>query len=166
MGFLGRKKSVKAQTGAADTLITQNTKITGDIHFSGVLYVDGHIKGNIFADEHQDALVTVGLNGHIEGDVHSPHVVIYGRVDGNVSATDHVELDEKACVTGDLSYKLIQMAMGAEVNGKLVKLGEEEILAITHQQETLEPAKQDSKSQKKAKKDAVDPSSDAEPQPH
>ncbi len=162
MGFLSKKKSVRAQTGAADTLITQNTKITGDIHFSGVLYVDGHIKGNIFADEHQDALVTVGLNGHIEGDVHSPHVVIYGRVDGNVSATDHVELDEKACVTGDLSYKLIQMAMGAEVNGKLVKLGEEEILAITHQQEATP---QDSKTQKKGKKGAADSTADAEPQP-
>jgi len=131
--MFGKKKSVKARTGAADTLITQSTKITGDIHFSGVLYVDGHINGNIIADELKEALVTVGLNGHIEGDVLSPHVIVYGRVDGNVKATEHVELNEQACITGDVNYKLIQMAMGAEVNGKLLKLGEEEILAITHQ---------------------------------
>jgi cytoskeletal protein CcmA (bactofilin family) len=127
-----KKKAVKAKSGAADTLITQNTKIVGNISFSGVLYVDGHIHGNIEANDTKDALVTVGLNGHIEGDVHSPHVVIFGEVEGDVRATEHIELKDKACVKGDVSYKLIEMAMGAEVNGKLLKLAEEEILAITH----------------------------------
>ncbi|WP_144393139.1 bactofilin family protein [Pleionea sediminis] len=114
------KSRVRPKAGAADTLITRDTKITGDIQFKGVLYIDGYVKGNIQSEEPEMSLLTIGKHGVIEGQVDVPHVIILGRVKGDVYATEHVELESSAHIDGDVYYKLIEMAMGAEVNGKMV----------------------------------------------
>ena len=49
-----------------------------------------------------------------------PHVVLNGTVKGDVRATERVELGPKARVIGNVQYKLIEMSIGAEVNGKLI----------------------------------------------
>ena len=49
-----------------------------------------------------------------------PHVVLNGTVKGDVRATQRVELGPKARVIGNVQYKLIEMSIGAEVNGKLI----------------------------------------------
>jgi len=120
--MLGRKKkqSPRAKAGAADTLISKEAKINGDINFTGVLYVDGFVKGNITADELENSLLTIGQNGHVEGEINVPHILIFGRVSGDVHALEHVELMSDARVEGNVYYKLIEMAMGAEVNGQMV----------------------------------------------
>jgi len=120
--MLGRKKkqSPRAKAGAADTLISQETKISGNINFTGVLYVDGFIKGDIIADEHENSLLTIGQNGYVEGEIHVPHILVFGRVKGDVHALEHVELMSNARIEGNVYYKLIEMAMGAEVNGQML----------------------------------------------
>lgn len=115
-----KKKSPKAKAGAADTLICRATKIIGDLQFSGVLYVDGHVKGNINAEEMENSLLTIGQNGCVEGEINVPHIIVLGRVSGDVHAFEHIELMSDAHIEGNVYYKLIEMAMGAEVNGKLV----------------------------------------------
>jgi cytoskeletal protein CcmA (bactofilin family) len=59
-------------------------------------------------------------HGRIEGEVNVPYVVLNGEVRGDVHSSAHVELLSKAQVTGNVYYNLIEMAIGAEVNGKLV----------------------------------------------
>jgi cytoskeletal protein CcmA (bactofilin family) len=49
-----------------------------------------------------------------------PHVFLNGTVKGDVRATERIELGPKARVIGNVQYKLIEMAIGAEVNGKLI----------------------------------------------
>ena len=49
-----------------------------------------------------------------------PHVVLNGTVKGDVRATQRVELGPKARVIGNVQYQLIEMSIGAEVNGKLI----------------------------------------------
>lgn len=124
MFSFSKKSSPRAKAGAADTLISKETKINGDIHFSGVLYVDGYIKGDVIADDLQDSLLTIGQNGHIEGEVKVPHIMILGQVAGDVYALEHVELMASAKIDGNVYYKLIEMAMGAEVNGQMVHRGD------------------------------------------
>jgi len=116
-----KKSKAKPKSGAADTLITLDTKITGDVEFSGVLFVDGHIKGNITAQEGNHSLLTIGSEGHIEGEVTVPQVVIYGYVKGDVHTSEHLNLQKESCVEGDVFYNLLEMSMGASVNGQLVK---------------------------------------------
>lgn len=120
--FGGKNKKTKsptAKSGAADTLISKEANIIGDINFSGVLHVDGCIKGDIVADESNSSLLTIGQTGSIEGEVRAPHIVIFGHVKGDVHALEHVELMSDARIEGNVHYKLIEMAMGAEVNGQM-----------------------------------------------
>jgi cytoskeletal protein CcmA (bactofilin family) len=115
-----KTKDVKiVKGGSVDTLITGKTTITGDIQFSGVLFLDGTIKGNVKSDDDK-ALLTVGPNGLIEGEVHVPNVVIQGKVSGDVYARAHASLAASAHIEGSVYYHLIEMMMGAEVNGRLV----------------------------------------------
>jgi len=58
--------------------------------------------------------------GHIKGSVKASNVMVNGRIDGNVLASHKVELYEKSRINGDLHYNLLEMAVGAGVNGKLV----------------------------------------------
>ncbi len=56
----------------------------------------------------------------VEGSVSVPHVVLNGTVKGDVSARERVELGTTARVIGNVYYNLIEMAIGAEINGKLI----------------------------------------------
>ena len=127
-----KKKSPKAKAGAADTLICKQTKISGDINFTGVLYVDGHVKGDIAAEEVENSLLTIGTNGYVEGQINVPHIMILGRVKGDVHALEHVELMADSRVEGNVYYKLIEMAMGAEVNGQMLHTVEKQKLLGHH----------------------------------
>lgn len=119
--MLGKKKQkARRPTGNFDTLISSRTKIEGDVHFSGGLHVDGHIRGKVLAEEGSDAVLRVSEVGEITGDIAAPHVIINGTVNGDVYATAHLELAEKAAINGSVYYNLIQMAMGSTVNGNLV----------------------------------------------
>jgi len=105
---------------AIDTVIGAHTRIEGDVSFSGGLHVDGVIKGSIAAESGGEAVLTVSEQGRIEGDVRVPNLVLNGAVEGDVHAGERVELASHARVTGNVYYNLIEMAIGAEINGKLV----------------------------------------------
>ena len=72
-----------------------------------------------------DTNVTISERGCVEGSVVVPHVVLNGTVKGDVRATERVELGPKARVIGNVQYKLIEMSIGAEVNGKLIHESEQ-----------------------------------------
>ena len=119
----GQNKKTK-QTEHIDSLIGQNTEIHGDVIFSGGLHVDGTVKGSVIAEKGDDSVLTLSERGTIEGEVKVPNVVVNGSVIGDVHATGHVELAALARVHGNVYYSLIEMAMGAEVNGKLMHQAE------------------------------------------
>lgn len=110
----------KQKTTRIDTLIGQHTEVTGNVKFTGGLHVDGTIKGNVYADSDGRSMLSLSEQGTIEGEVNVPFVVVNGVVIGDVHGSEHVELQSKARVAGNVYYNLIEMAIGAEVNGKLV----------------------------------------------
>jgi len=103
-----------------DTLVGENTKVSGDLNFEGGCHVDGIIEGNVSADPESDSALSVSEEGNVEGAVTVPYVVLHGIVRGNVCAAQRVELGPTARVIGNVYYNLIEMAIGAEINGKLV----------------------------------------------
>lgn len=123
--FSKNGKSSGKKAAKIDTLIGQNTEIRGDVMFSGGLHVDGTIRGNIIAEPESGSVLSLSEKGLIEGEVKVPNVVLNGCVNGDVHALDHIELAAHARVTGNVYYKLIEMAMGAEVNGSLVHKGDQ-----------------------------------------
>lgn len=110
----------KIRSAQIETLIGKGTTIDGDLRFSGGLHVEGVIKGNLAA-EGDDATLILSEHGHIQGEVRVPSMVLNGMIDGDVFASGKVELFEKARICGDVYYNLLEMAVGAEVNGKLVR---------------------------------------------
>lgn len=129
--FKRSKKRRKLQR--IDTLIGQCTELHGGVRFSGGLHIDGKVFGNVVAIGEAEAMLTLSENGSIEGDVRVPHIIINGTVVGDVYATDRVELAPRARVTGNVYYGMIEMAIGAEVNGSLVhQVGAKEPLALRH----------------------------------
>jgi len=116
--MLGKGKSKK--TTRMDTLVGPQSEVSGDVKFTGGLHIEGTIKGNVIAENDGKSLIQLSENGTIEGEVKAPFVVLNGVVIGDVHGGEHVELAAKARVTGNVYYNLMEMAVGAEVNGKLV----------------------------------------------
>lgn len=102
------------------TVIGEGTTIEGHVRFSGALHLDGTIKGGVTGEPGADATLIISEQGRIEGDVHVEHLIADGRIVGDVHAAQRVELAAHGRITGTLYYQLLEMAMGAEVNGKLV----------------------------------------------
>jgi len=103
-----------------DTLVGSNSKINGDVHFQGGCHIDGTVKGNVTADPDSESALSISDIGNIDGGVTVPYIVLNGIVRGDVFANKRVELGPTARVIGNVYYNLIEMAIGAEINGKLV----------------------------------------------
>lgn len=141
--MLGKKKQKpRRPTGHFDTLISSRTRVDGDVQFSGGLHVDGHVHGKVVAEEGSDAVLRISQIGEVAGDIVAPHVIINGTVHGDVYASAHLELAEKASINGNVYYNLIEMAMGASVNGNLVHQREPTGLLTNdnHQGKNAKPA--------------------------
>ena len=84
----------KSFNGSANitTLISKATEITGDIHFSGALEVEGKVFGNIYADDDSSAEVRIRETGLVKGEIQAPLIVINGVVEGDVYSSNHIEL--------------------------------------------------------------------------
>lgn len=132
-----KKKGVKlVRGGSVDTLISPHTTISGNIRFTGVLYLDGTLEGNIESDDPK-ALLTIGNGGVAKGEVRVPNVVIHGKVEGDVYANAHVSLSADARIHGNVYYHLIEMSMGAEINGQLVHKPTEPPKGLEHKPEPV-----------------------------
>ncbi|MBA3487443.1 MAG: polymer-forming cytoskeletal protein [Lysobacter sp.] len=103
-----------------DTLIGQQVVIRGDLYFTGGLLIEGRVIGKIVAEDGQKALLTLAQNGSIEGEVRAPVVIINGRLVGDVYASERVELESQARVEGNVHYKVVQMAAGSTLTGRLI----------------------------------------------
>ncbi|MEE8321804.1 MAG: polymer-forming cytoskeletal protein [Gammaproteobacteria bacterium] len=130
--MLGRGR--KRKSTRIDTLVGQHTEIMGDVRFTGGLHIDGTIKGNVIAENDGRSMLSLSECGTIEGEVNVPYVVLNGVVIGDVHGVEHVELSTKARISGNVYYNLIEMAIGAEVNGKLVHTegADDSPLALNH----------------------------------
>jgi cytoskeletal protein CcmA (bactofilin family) len=114
--FGGKQRKGKG----VETIVGPNTEISGDLQFEGWCHIDGAVNGNVTADPDSNSQVTVSEDANIDGGVTVPHVQLNGIVRGDVFANKRLELGPTARVIGNVYYNLIEMAIGAEINGKLV----------------------------------------------
>lgn len=125
----------KRKSNNVDTLIADGTCINGDLTFSGALFVDGEITGEVKGDGDNQSVLSIGVHGKIKGNISTPYAVIFGHVDGDVYVTEKIDLKPGAKINGDLYYKVIEMNAGAEVNGKMVVVGDPK--ALEHKAEQV-----------------------------
>ena len=119
--FGNNRKDGRRPAVNVDTLIGAQCTIEGEVRFSGGLHVEGTIKGTVAAEAGGDAVLMLSDKGCIEGEIRAPHVVINGQVRGDIIAAERVELASQARVEGNIHYKVLEMAAGAQVCGHLVR---------------------------------------------
>jgi cytoskeletal protein CcmA (bactofilin family) len=115
--MFGKKKP---DTSSIATLVGAGTTVTGDLQFRGGLHLDGRIVGDVIGEVGAGSKLTLGTGGVIEGSVVVDELVLGGTVQGDVTGREKVELGASARVDGNVTYKALQMAAGARVNGRLI----------------------------------------------
>ncbi len=100
--------------GSLNTLVGKDSMIEGNMRIKGSLRIDGYIKGEVKCSE----LLTIGLNGTVEGSVKARHLVLGGKVLGDVFAEERIELQNKSLVEGDITTKSLVVEAGAVFHGK------------------------------------------------
>lgn len=121
--MFGNDKHKRADIGqfsGKTTIVAQDAELRGDVRFNGALQIDGRIIGNVEAEE---GMVRVSEHGYVEGVIRAPSVLVNGQVVGDVHAFEHLELDTKARISGDLYYQMMEMVMGAQISGRLHYVG-------------------------------------------
>ena len=96
--------------------IGKSVFIKGELSGSEDLYLDGQVEGSIALKNHS---LTVGPNGQVKASVEAKGIVVQGKLEGNVQASDRVELRKSAVVTGDIATQRISIEEGAYLKGKV-----------------------------------------------
>jgi cytoskeletal protein CcmA (bactofilin family) len=96
--------------------IGKSVVIKGELSGSEDLYLDGQVEGSIALKGNS---LTVGPNGHVKASVDAKGVVVQGKLEGNIQASDRVELRKSAVVSGDITTQRISIEEGAFLKGKV-----------------------------------------------
>jgi len=100
--------------GAEMTLIGKSVVIKGELSCGEDLYIDGQVEGTINPKGNR---LTIGPNGRVKANVNASAVVVQGKLEGNIQASDRVDLKQSAVVTGDIATQRISIDEGAYFKG-------------------------------------------------
>ena len=112
--MFGKKKQPSIKS-----LIAQGSCIEGNLKFTDGLRIDGEVIGDICANEGSASILVISESALVTGRIFADHVIINGRVMGPVHASELLELQPKAKIEGDVSYKALEMHQGAVIFGQL-----------------------------------------------
>ena len=101
------------------SLIAQGTRIEGNVFFHDGLRIDGEVVGDLRASDEKPSILVVSEVAVVTGQIHADHVIINGHVKGPVLAFELLELQPKARIEGDVSYRALEMHQGATISGQL-----------------------------------------------
>jgi len=95
-------------------VLSTDVEVKGMLKFTNDLIVDGRIEGEIQSDGN----LTIGENARIKAEIRTATVIVHGKVHGNITATDRVDLKAGAEIVGDIKAKILTMEAGAVFVGK------------------------------------------------
>lgn len=98
------------------TLISKSVAIKGEVSCDEDLYIDGQVEGTIDPKGYR---LTIGPNGRVKANITARAVVVQGRLEGNIHASDRVDLKESATVVGDIVTQLISIDEGVTLKGSV-----------------------------------------------
>ena len=104
------------------SLIAPGTSIEGHVQFRDGLRVDGEVAGDLKAPTGEPSILVISEQAQVSGRVEADHVIINGTVRGPVLARELLELQPKARIEGDVTYKALEMHQGATIAGRLQPL--------------------------------------------
>lgn len=108
------RNSADVRGGELNTIIGKGTQIQGNLKVQNSLRIDGTIIGDV----HSTDTIILGKDGEVQGQVKGKHVLLAGKVQGNVFASDRVYLETKAIIQGDIKAARLVVDEGALFDGK------------------------------------------------
>jgi len=96
--------------------IGKSVVIKGELNGSEDLTIEGHVEGTIQLKDH---VLTIGPNGRIKAQIFAKTVIVLGEVNGNVSASEKVEIRDGGSVDGDIVSPRVAIAEGAHFRGSV-----------------------------------------------
>jgi len=114
-----------------ETIVGPATEVHGRIVANESLRIDGRVVGNIESRQGKNVSIALGRTGMVQGDINAFRVLVAGRVEGNIYATERVELHEGAEVRGDITYGQLGIEHGAKLNGLMISKSSEETESAT-----------------------------------
>lgn len=115
----------KFKPPAFTTVIGSGTVINGGLTFAGGMHLDGKVFGDVIADgESKNSTLTVSDQAKVVGNVRVANIIVNGSIEGDIHSSSLVELAENAHVSGAIHYRQLEMAMGATVDGGMVRIAE------------------------------------------
>ncbi len=110
----------RSYASATTSLVAPGTRVCGDVNFTGTLHICGSIEGSVSVSDGSEGMVVLSAEGTVTGTISVPVVAIDGHVVGDIHATERLELAAQARIEGDVYYRSLEMAAGAQVNGRMV----------------------------------------------
>ena len=98
------------------TLIGPSMVIKGELSCGEDLYIDGQVEGTI---DPKGNRLTIGPHGRVKANVIASAVIVQGKLNGSVQASDRVDLKQSAVVTGDIAAQRISIDEGAYFKGRV-----------------------------------------------
>ena len=103
--------------GGTLSYIGAEVTVTGNISGSGDIHLDGRVEGDVGCNT-----LILGAGGQVRGNIVAEKATLGGTVDGTVSAAS-LTVEKSARIAGDLSYDLISIENGAQVDGRMMRRG-------------------------------------------
>jgi cytoskeletal protein CcmA (bactofilin family) len=122
------------------SLLAAGCRVLGNFQFADGLRLDGCIHGDIVGLPDAPSILVVAETAEVTGAITADHIIINGKVHGPVHARHMLELQPKARVTGDVTYKLLEMHKGASVDGQLCPLVASQSPGLPDEKPTLKLA--------------------------
>jgi cytoskeletal protein CcmA (bactofilin family) len=112
--MFGKKKQPPIKS-----LIAHGSLIEGNFTFAEGLRIDGQVIGNISSTPDDPSILVISEEAKVVGEIRAHHVIINGRVEGPVYASELLELQPKAHIAGNVHYKALEMHQGAVIAGQM-----------------------------------------------
>jgi cytoskeletal protein CcmA (bactofilin family) len=122
------------------SLLAVGCRVVGNFQFSDGLRLDGGIHGDVVGIPDSPSILVIAETAEVVGAVVADHVIINGRVHGPVAARHLLELQPKAQIVGDVTYKLLEMHQGAQVDGRLCPSSDKAVPELHEEKPTLKLA--------------------------
>jgi cytoskeletal protein CcmA (bactofilin family) len=115
MKIFGNEEEMNGQKGEGriETVIGKGTNIEGTVNIEGATRIDGNVNGKLVSND----VITVGATGVVKAEIRAKAIIVGGRVEGNLFASEKVELQAKSELIGDITSKSLLVEHGAIFHG-------------------------------------------------